>query len=100
MWAIKSDFVDSFGTFLERVLLIQNDDTYSDIVSDIEGKVQDGMDVRKAVKRVLPQYKHKFQGLFEFDADDAMYDDDEVRADSAPETEFPSRMQGYLAMRS
>ena len=56
VWAIKNDFVDSFGTFLKQILLIQKDDTYQNIVSDIEEKVEEGMDVRKAVKRVLPKH--------------------------------------------
>ena len=60
VWAIKNDFFDSFGTFLEQILLIQKD-TYQDIFSDIEEKVEGGMDVRKAVKRVLPKHKHKFE---------------------------------------
>ena len=54
VWAIKNDFFDSFGTFLEQIQLIQKDETYQDILSDIEENVEGGMDVRKAVKRVLP----------------------------------------------
>ena len=96
VWAIKNDFFDSFETFLEQILLIQKDDTYQDIVSDIEEKVEGGMDVRKAVKRVLPKHKHKFESLFEFDAD-AMEDSDNVESDSHDPTpsEYPSRVAGY-----
>ena len=67
--AIKNDFFDSFGTFLEQFQLIQKDTSYQDILSDIEENVEGGMDVCKAVKRVLPKHKHKFESLFEFDLD-------------------------------
>ena len=95
LWAIKNDFFDSFGTFLEQILLLKEDDTYQDIVSDIEEKVKGGMDVRKAVKRVLPKHKHKFESLFELDAD-AMEDDDaESEGHDSVDTEIPSRVPGY-----
>ena len=93
VWAIKNDFFDSFGTFLEQILLTQKDDTYQEIVSDIKEKVEGGIDVRKVVKRVLP--KHKFESLFEFDAD--VVEDDNMESDGhdSIETEFTSRVRGY-----
>ena len=95
LWAIKNDFFDSFGTFLEHIQLIQKDQTYQDILSDIEEKVEEGMDVRKAVKRVLPKHKHKFESLFEFDPD--LVEDDNTESDGhdSVDTELPSRVPGY-----
>ena len=61
VWAIKNDFFGSFGTFLKQIQLIQKDETYQDILSDIEEKIEGGMDARKAVKMVLPKHKHKFE---------------------------------------
>ena len=95
LWAIKNEFFDSFGTFLEQTLQIQKDDTYQDIVSDIEEKVEGGMDVRKAVKRVLPKHKHKFESLFEFDADALEEDNAESDGHDSVDTEIPSRVPGY-----
>ena len=95
VWAIKNDFFDSFGTFLEQILLIQKDNTYQDIFSDIEEKVEGGMDVRKAVKRVLPKHKHKFESLFEFDPDVMEDDNPESDGHDSVDAELPSRMPGY-----
>ena len=61
------------------IQLIQKDETYQDILSDIEEKVEGGTDVRKAVKRVLPKHKHKFESLSEFDPD--VVDDDNQESD-------------------
>ena len=90
VWAIKNDFLDSFGTFLE-----QKDTTYQDILSDIEEKVEGGMNVRKAVKRVLPKHKHKFESLFEFDPDVVEDDNQESDGHDSVDAEFPSRLPGY-----
>ena len=95
VWAIKNDFFDSFGTFLEQILLIQKDNTYQEIFSDIEEKVEGGMDVRKAVKRVLPKHKHKFESLFEFDPDVMEDDNPESDGHDSVDAELPSRMPGY-----
>ena len=93
VWAIKNDFFDSFGTFLEHIQLIQKDTTYQDILSDIEEKVEGGMDVRKAVKRVLP--KHKLKSLFEFDPDVVEDDKEESDGHDSVNAEFSSRVPGY-----
>ena len=93
VWAIKNDFFDSFGTFLEQIQLIQKDTTYQDILSDIEEKVAGGMDVRKAVKRVLPKHKHKFESLF--DPDVVEDDNQESDGHDSVDAEFPSRVPGY-----
>ena len=95
LWATKNDFFDSFGTFLEQIQLIQEDQTYQDILSDFEEKVEEGMDVRRAVKRVLPKHKTKFESLFEFDPD--LVEDDNTESDGhdSVDTELPSRVPGY-----
>ena len=91
----KTIFFDSFGTFLEQIQLIQKETTYQDILSDIEEKVEGGMDVRKAVKRVLPKHKHKFESLFEFDPDVVEDDNQESDGHDSVDAEFPSRVPGY-----
>ena len=80
---------------MEQILLIQKDNTYQDIFSDIEEKVEGGMDVRKAVKRVLPKHKHKFESLFEFDPDVMEDDNPESDGHDSVDAELPSRMPGY-----
>ena len=88
-------FFDSFGTFLEQIQLIQKDKTYQDILSYIEEKVKGGMDIRKAVKRVLPKHKHKFESLFEFDPDVVEDDNQESDGHDSVDAELPSRVPGY-----
>ena len=95
VWAIKNDFFGSFGTFLEQILLIQEEDAYQDIVSDIEEKVKGGMEVRKAMKRVLPNHKNNFESLFEFDPDVVKDDNTESNGHDSVDTEFPSRVPSY-----
>ena len=95
VWAIKNDYFDSFGTFLEQTQLIQKDTTYQDILSDIEEKAEGGMDVRKAVKRVLPKHKHKLESLFEFDPDVVEDNNQESDGHDSVDSEFPSRVPGY-----
>ena len=53
------------------------------------------MDVRKAVKRVLPKHKHKFESLFEFDPDVVEDDNQESDGHDSVDAEFPSRVPGY-----
>ena len=93
VWAIKNEFLDSFGTFLEQIQLIQKDTTYQDILSDIEEKVEGGMDVRKVVKRVLS--KHHLESFFEFDPDVVEDDNQESDGHDSVDAEFPSRVPGY-----
>ena len=50
------------------------------------------MDIRKAVKRVLPKHKHKFESLFEFDLDVVEDDNQESDGHDSVDTEFPSRV--------
>ncbi len=63
LWAIKRNFFDSFGTFLKQKVELNDDDTYQEIISEIEADVVE-MDVVKAVKRNLPKYKHHFEAFF------------------------------------
>ena len=95
VWAIKNDFFDSFGTFLEQIQLIQKDTTYQNILSDMEEKVEGGIDVRKAVKRVLPKQNTNSESLFEFDSDVVEDDNQESDGHDSVDAEFPSRVPGY-----
>ncbi len=66
LWAIKGHFFDSLETFLIQTIRLRDDDAFQEIVTDIDEKTEKGMDLNKAVKRVLPKYKHKFESLFEY----------------------------------
>ena len=66
-WAVKRFFFNQFEIFLTFTMTLQDDDTYRDIVADIEEKLNKGVDMEKAVKRVLIKYKDKFEALFQQD---------------------------------
>ncbi len=74
--------------------LLRNDDTFQEIVADIDEKMGKGMDLDKAVKRVLPKHKVKFESLFEYDpALDEESDSDEVNEEADP---APTQMGGQF----
>ena len=62
-------------------MLLEEDETHQDILADIEEKTERGMDAYKAVRRVLPEHKHKFESLFEYDADE---DSEGIEDDQPP----------------
>ncbi len=50
-------------------------------MDDLEQKISDGMDIRKALKRVLAEHRTKFDSLFLYDEDteeEMEHDNDEV----------------------
>ena len=70
VWAIKSKFFDTCSRFLEETVLLKGDETHQDILLDIEDKTEKGIDAFKAVKRVLPKHKQKFESLFQYKEDE------------------------------
>ena len=69
VWTIKRNFFETYWTFLEDTLLLKEDENHQDILADIVEKTERGMDAYKAVMRVLPKHKHKFESLFVYKAD-------------------------------
>ena len=70
LWATKSNFFDTYEEFLEATVQLEEDDTHQEIIADIEEKMRRGLNIRKAVQRVLPKHKHPFENLFEYKSDD------------------------------
>ena len=66
-WAVKRNFFARFKDFLTSHLHLRDNDTFQEVVEEIEGKVERGMDVHKAMSRVIPKYTIKFNGLFDLD---------------------------------
>ena len=64
LWAVKRNFFARFEDFLLNYLRLKDDDTYQEITSDLEEKIEKGVDINKALNRVIPRYKSKFEGLF------------------------------------
>ena len=80
LWATKSNLFNTYEEFLEATVQLEDDGTHQEIIADIEEKMRRGLDSRKAVKRVLPKHKHRFESLFEYKSDDE--DDSGTDADS------------------
>ncbi len=85
--AIKGHFFDYMETFLIQTVQLRDDDALQDIVADIDEKTEKGMDLNKAVKKVLPKHKHKFESLFEFDPEE---EDEEEEEDADNEEADPA----------
>ena len=64
LWAVKQDFFDNYKEFLSSYLYLRENETHKDIVDDLDGKLDKGMNVNKALNRVLPKHAEKFAGLF------------------------------------
>ena len=62
---------------------LKEDETHQDILLDIEDKTEKGTDAFKAVKRVLPKHKQKFESLFQYKED--AYEDSESVEDTPNE---------------
>mgnify|MGYP000017118239 CR=1 FL=1 len=79
LWAVKRNFFASFKEFLLIYLHLKDDDTYQEIIWDLEEKIEKGMDINKALNRIIPRYKSKFAGLFtqEVESEDGEEESDE-----------------------
>ncbi len=64
------------------------------LVYDIDEKTSEkGMDLTKAVKRVLPKHKHKFESLFEYDPE---LEDEELNEGKEEEPgKVPTQPMGF-----
>ncbi len=63
--------------------------TFKEFVTNIDDKTEKEIDLDKAVKRLLPKHKHKFESLFEYDLDLFKETDSEDGNEEDPE-EVPS----------
>ncbi len=68
-WALKRVFFDQLTSFLWEFVHLKEDETYQEIMGDIEEKMDNGVDVNIVLKRVITKHRAKFDGLFEY-ADD------------------------------
>ena len=59
LWAVKRNFFARFKDFLSRYLQLKGDDTYKEITSDLEEKIEIGedKDINKELNRVIVRYK-------------------------------------------
>ena len=81
VWTIKRNFFDTYGTFWKTRCFLRKMKLTRISWQILKRKLREGMDAYKAVRRVLPKHKHKFESLFEYDADE---DSEGVEDDQPP----------------
>ena len=64
LWSVKKFFFERYETFMGRYFQLKEDDTYLDMVADIEEKIDKEVQLDKAIKRVMIKYRDKFDPLF------------------------------------
>ena len=67
LWSVKKFFFERYETFMGRYFQLKEDDTYLDMVADIEEKIDKEVQLDKAIKRVMIKYRDKFDPLFQED---------------------------------
>ena len=87
LWAVKRNFFARFKDFLLNYLRLKDNDTYQEITSDVEEKIEKGVDINKALNRVIPRYKSKFEGLFIQDEESEEEEENEDDEESEEEEE-------------
>ena len=65
LWAVKRIFFNTYKDFLSSYLHLKDNDTHREIVENLEEKVNNGMEVNKALDRVIPKHQAIFDGLFQ-----------------------------------
>ena len=64
LWAVKQIFFNSYKDFLADYLHLKDNDTHQEIFSDLEEKISKGVNVDRALNRVIAKHQSKFDGLF------------------------------------
>ena len=77
MWLVKRNFFDRFKDYLKNYIHLKDNDTYQEVLADLEEKLEKGMVVDKALRRVIPMHRTKFDALFTLDEEDEEEEKDE-----------------------
>ena len=64
LWAVKTTFFDIYKDFLSSNLYLEDNETHQVILEDLKEKVNKGMELNKALNRVLAKHRAEFRGLF------------------------------------
>ena len=85
LWLTKKIFFENYAKFLRSMLHVQENEVHQIIVADLEEMTGDGVDIERAVKKVLLRHKPKFEGLFEYE--EMATDEEEEEEDDMEEDE-------------
>ena len=77
LWAVEKQFFNNYKDFLSSYLLVKDNFTHQEIVEDLEEKVTKGIDINRALGRVITKHRDKFRGLFhQYEGEDNEEDND------------------------
>ena len=77
LWAVKRNFFARFKDFLSSYVHLKDENTYQEIIGDLEEKMEKGVDINKALNRVVSSYKSKFTGLFHEESEEEEEEENE-----------------------
>ena len=69
LWAVKRIFFDDYSNFLQQNIHLDEDETHQKIMSDLQSKIENGMNTKDALSRTLVKHKPKFEGLFNYQSE-------------------------------
>ena len=84
LWLVKRIFFDNYLTFLSLNFHLKDDDTHQELMAELEEKTDEGVDIDKALKRIMGRYRSKFDNLFDYNEPDdfeAENEDEETEED-------------------
>ena len=78
LFVVKRHFFDTYEDFLACNVHLRDNETHQQIMDELDEKLDKGMAIPKALKRVMPKHHVKFDALFQHeDSDDDETDDEE-----------------------
>ena len=77
LWAVKRNFFARFKDYLSSNMRLKDNFTYQEVVEDLQERLDKGMDINKALRRVLLLHRSKFDALFETDEEEEEEEEDE-----------------------
>ena len=80
-WDVKRLFFNKYGDFLFHYFNLKDDETHQEIEYEVDKKVKNGVEIVKALKRVMPKHRVKFEGLFLHDGDESAEESSELDED-------------------
>ena len=69
LWAVKRIFFDDYSNFLQQNIHLDEDETHQKIMSDLQSKIENGMNIKDAISRTLVKHIPKFEGLFNYQSE-------------------------------
>lgn len=81
LWAVKRIFFDHLKTFIGLSIHLGPDDTFQEIMNDVDVMVDKGLPLRPTLKRVVARYQSQFDSLFQYDDGESDEESEEMEED-------------------